>query len=49
MAAGPNTDEDVNTISYLQDLHANFVRLAHYPHDERMERAPGLYIKSRMS
>jgi beta-glucuronidase len=23
---------------FLKDLHANFVRLAHYPHDERMER-----------
>jgi len=35
-----NTDEDVATIfSYLKDLNANFVRLAHYPHDERMERA----------
>jgi beta-glucuronidase len=35
-----NTNEDVATIfSYLKDLNANFVRLAHYPHDERMERA----------
>jgi beta-glucuronidase len=35
-----NTDQDVATIfSYLKDLNANFVRLAHYPHDERMERA----------
>ncbi|KAA6460310.1 beta-glucuronidase [Acidobacteria bacterium AB60] len=35
-----NTDEDVATLfGYLKDLHANFVRLAHYPHDERMERA----------
>jgi beta-glucuronidase len=35
-----NTDEDVATIfSYIKDLNANFVRLAHYPHDERMERA----------
>jgi beta-glucuronidase len=34
------SEEDVDTIfSYLKDLHANFVRLAHYPHDERMERA----------
>src|SRR6266702_3989197 len=34
-----NTDQDVATIfSYLKDLNANFVRLAHYPHDERMER-----------
>ena len=34
------SDEDVNTIfGYLKDMHANFVRLAHYPHDERMERA----------
>jgi len=35
-----NTDQDVATLfSYLKDLHANFARLAHYPHDERMERA----------
>ena len=34
-----NTDADVATIfDYLRDLDANFVRLAHYPHDERMER-----------
>ena len=34
-----NTDTDVATVfGYLRDLHANFVRLAHYPHDERMER-----------
>jgi beta-glucuronidase len=33
------TDQDVHTIfAFLQDLNANFVRLAHYPHDERMER-----------
>ena len=33
------TDEDVkNIFGYLKDLNANFVRLAHYPHDERMER-----------
>ena len=35
-----NTDTDVDTIfAYLKEMHANFVRLAHYPHDERMERA----------
>jgi beta-glucuronidase len=35
-----NTDQDVATLfSYLKDLNANFVRLCHYPHDERMERA----------
>jgi beta-glucuronidase len=35
-----NTDQDVATIfGYLKDLNANFVRLAHYPQDERMERA----------
>jgi beta-glucuronidase len=35
-----DNDQDVATIfSYLKDLNANFVRLAHYPHDERMERA----------
>jgi len=34
-----NTDADVAIIfSYLKDLNANFVRLCHYPHDERMER-----------
>jgi beta-glucuronidase len=34
-----NTDQDVATIfGYLKDLNANFVRLAHYPQDERMER-----------
>lgn len=33
------TDQDVaNIFTFLKDLHANFVRLAHYPHDERMER-----------
>jgi beta-glucuronidase len=33
------SDQDVSTIfGYLKELHANFVRLAHYPHDERMER-----------
>ena len=35
-----NNDQDVATLfSYLKALNANFVRLAHYPHDERMERA----------
>ncbi len=35
-----NTDEDVATIfSYLKEMNANFVRLCHYPHDERMTRA----------
>ncbi len=35
-----HSDQDVATLfSYLKELHANFVRLAHYPHDERMERA----------
>ncbi|MEG9434665.1 beta-glucuronidase [Edaphobacter sp. HDX4] len=34
-----NNDEDVkNIFSFLKDLNANFVRLCHYPHDERMER-----------
>jgi beta-glucuronidase len=33
------TDDDVkNIFGFLKDLNANFVRLAHYPHDERMER-----------
>jgi beta-glucuronidase len=33
------TDKDVeNIFAFLKDLHANFARLAHYPHDERMER-----------
>ncbi|HEY4355757.1 MAG TPA: glycoside hydrolase family 2 TIM barrel-domain containing protein [Acidobacteriaceae bacterium] len=35
-----NTDADVVTIfGYLKEMNANFARLAHYPHDERMERA----------
>ena len=34
-----NTDADVETIfGWLKEMNANFVRLAHYPHDERMER-----------
>jgi beta-glucuronidase len=33
------SQEDADRIfGYLRDMHANFVRLAHYPHDERMER-----------
>jgi beta-glucuronidase len=35
-----DNDQEVATIfGYLKDLNANFVRLCHYPHDERMERA----------
>jgi beta-glucuronidase len=35
-----NTDADVATLfSWVKELHANYVRLAHYPHDERMTRA----------
>ena len=34
------SQQDADTIvGYLKELHANFVRFAHYPHDERMERA----------
>ena len=34
-----NTDADVKTLfDWLQQLNCNFVRLAHYPHDERMTR-----------
>lgn len=34
-----SNDEDVTTIfAYLKELGANFVRLPHYPHDERMTR-----------
>lgn len=34
-----NSDQDVaNIFNFLADLHANFARLCHYPHDERMER-----------
>jgi beta-glucuronidase len=34
-----DNDKDVAIIfGYLKDLNANFVRLCHYPHDERMER-----------
>jgi len=33
------SDSDVATLfGYLKEMNANFVRLAHYPHDERMER-----------
>jgi beta-glucuronidase len=33
------SQEDADTLfGYLKAMHANFVRLAHYPHDERMER-----------
>jgi beta-glucuronidase len=35
-----STDADVDTLlGWVKELHANFVRLAHYPHDERMTRA----------
>jgi len=34
-----DNDGEVATIfSYVKDLHANFIRLCHYPQDERMER-----------
>ncbi len=34
-----DTDADVQAIfGFLKEMNANFVRLAHYPHDERMER-----------
>jgi beta-glucuronidase len=34
-----DNDQEVATIfSYLKELNANFVRLCHYPHDERMTR-----------
>ncbi|HKV24318.1 MAG TPA: glycoside hydrolase family 2 TIM barrel-domain containing protein [Candidatus Acidoferrum sp.] len=34
-----NTDQDVATIfSWVHELGANYVRLAHYPHDQRMTR-----------
>ncbi len=34
-----NTDADVkNIFTMLHAIHANFVRLCHYPHDERMTR-----------
>jgi beta-glucuronidase len=34
-----NNDADVKAIfGFLHELNANFVRLCHYPHDERMER-----------
>jgi beta-glucuronidase len=34
-----DNDKDVAIIfGWLRDLHANFVRLGHYPHDERMTR-----------
>jgi beta-glucuronidase len=35
-----NTDQDVTTLlGWAHELGCNFVRLAHYPHDERMTRA----------
>ncbi len=35
-----DNDEDVkNIFGFLKEMNANFVRLCHYPHDERMERA----------
>jgi beta-glucuronidase len=35
-----DNDEDVATLlGWVKDLNANYVRLAHYPHDERMTRA----------
>ncbi len=34
------SDADVdNIVKMLHDIHANYVRLCHYPHDERMTRA----------
>ena len=34
-----NTDQDARVLfGWLKELHANFIRLAHYPHDERMLR-----------
>ncbi|HEX3469724.1 MAG TPA: glycoside hydrolase family 2 TIM barrel-domain containing protein [Silvibacterium sp.] len=33
------SDEDAKTLlNWAQELHCNFIRLAHYPHDERMTR-----------
>ncbi len=35
-----NTDKDMDTLlGWAKDLGCNFVRLAHYPHDEKMTRA----------
>jgi beta-glucuronidase len=35
-----DTDQDVATLfKWVKELNANYVRLAHYPHDERMTRA----------
>jgi beta-glucuronidase len=35
-----NTDQDVETLfGWVRQLNANFVRLAHYPHDQRMTRS----------
>jgi len=34
-----SSDEDVSTLlGWAKELHCNFVRLVHYPHDERMTR-----------
>ena len=35
---GPMTDANT-LLGWAKELHCNFVRLAHYPHDERMTRA----------
>ena len=35
-----NTEQDVDTLlGWVKELGANYVRLAHYPHDEKMTRA----------
>ena len=39
-----DSDKDVEAIfGFLKDLNANFVRLCHYPHDQRMERMADRY------
>jgi beta-glucuronidase len=47
-----DSDEDVkNLFGFLKDLNANFVRLCHYPQDQRMERyadAHGVMIWSEI-
>jgi beta-glucuronidase len=44
-----NTDKDAETLlGWAKELGCNFVRLAHYPHDETMLRAAGVVGESRL-
>jgi len=47
-----NTEQDVDTLfRWVKELGANYVRLAHYPHDEKMTRAAdrlGIFVWSEV-